>query len=779
LAAVAANTLVRPHPPSPAERDLAAARAALQDTHGRPELAVSLADKALAFAGDSPPHQAEAHFLLGLATARLAGHRPAEQAPELLKAALAHLAQAEALGVAEEDQPSLWYGLGRLTYLTGGDMARAVEYLGRGLPQGADNPAEGYGLLAQAYLRLPAPNLEAALQANQRQLDYGRGDRALASARLIRGEILFRLEKFADAVKVLERVSPTAPPEVRQRADFLLAQSAEKAGLWGKAGPLWEKLLQAPGQVPGGKARVLYNLGVCRLPTDAGAARTAWQQAAAEGGEEGQAAALRLAELDLALPAPDVAGAEVQLRRAVEKLAGPADYQNRLVDLEKARDLFEAALRAALDAQDFERAQRLADLYGKVAAPGTAEERGAAAAEALARQTAEKARHARPGAEAAALREQARAQWRAAAHAAERAARARGDDQADGLWRAAQGYRNGGANEEAVAVLERLVQMTLPAGRQAEAWFTLAEALRELGRTDEAHKAYLECTNYSASAFSYRARYQLALQSLEQGRKEEAEAVLVQNLQIINPQVDKAAYQLSLYKLAGLLFQEHKYDDAWLRLNQAADEFPDHPDALAVRDQLGECCRELARQEEKRLARLLDPASRGVADRADKQAHYERKRREWLDQAAGVYQKLKEDLQQATLSRVLSDEEFRLLRRAAFSLAEVELERNQFSESLRLYLDLVREYRSQFESVVALTGVNKCWNQMLNSAPDQARELRDRVKAAVKQVSDDVKRDVIAASAFPADQPRDTIVAWLDSFTAFLEQGEPLQRTDP
>jgi tetratricopeptide (TPR) repeat protein len=771
---VAGAASVRRQAAPPVARDLAAARAALADAGGRPEAAVSLAEKALAFAGDSPNYQAEAHFLLGLATARLAEAGPAELTAERRKTALGHLRQAEALGVPDRDRPSLCYALGRLLYQVG-DWRRAAGYLREGLPHGADRPADGYGMLAQAYLRLPAPDLDAALRANQKQEEYGRDEKTWAEARLVRGEILLGLGKYADAVKVLERVGPAAPARVRLRARVLQARACEKAGLWARAAPLWQGLLKTPDQVPGGRAPILYTLGLCHLqadPPNAGAARKAWQQAAAEGGEEGQAAALRLAELDVAGAGPDLAAAVDHLRLAVDRLGGPADYQNKLVSLEKAREVFEAALRAALEAQDFDRAEQLAGLYARVAAPGAAEERFAAAAEALARQTEVKAARLPPGAEATVKAQLARAQWRKAAGAAERAVEGPGGPRPDGLWRAAHGYRKAGDNDRAVKALERLVAMPAPPERQAEAWFTLAEARRELGREGEARRAYLECTNFSGSPFSYRARYRLAVAARAQHRPEEAESLLTQNLQIMAGHMDREAYQQSLYELANLLYDEKKFDLAEVRFAEAVANYPGYAGTLAARHRLGECYRELAAQEGKRLAEVLAPG--GGAGRQDKEAYYVQKRLGWLAKAVDVYQKLRDDLRVLAADRRLSDEEARLLRSASFCLAESELDSNHFREALRLYLDLVRAYPRQYDGAVALSYVGRCLNLMKSDVDrDKARELRAQVKAAAKQVRQDLTGDhpAVPDSDFAPGVTRADYLRWLGQFDAWVEEG--------
>jgi tetratricopeptide (TPR) repeat protein len=769
LALVATGASVPHDSSTPADRTLAAARAALKDRSGQPEHVYSLAQKALAYAGDSAPAKAEAHLLLGLAAERLAAKALPPRAAELRQEALTHFTQAENLGLAESDQPRLAFCLGRLLSKTQGDPQQVVSYLKRGLPRGTDNPVEGYGLLAQAYLRLPTPDVEAALQANQQQLDLGGDGKTLAAVRLTRGEILIQLGQYPEAAKVLERIGPAAAADVRRRASYFLAQAYEKTGQWGKAVPLWQELLKTPEQIPDGKARALYTLGLCLLqaaPPNAEAARSAWQQALAEGGEPAQAAAFRLAELDLAGPTPDLARVLDELKGAVDKVQQPREYQNKLLELERAREIFESALRTAQENQAFEQAQQLADLYRHLAPPGTAEERFAVAAEGWARQLDEKAAHS-TGSEANTAQAQAQAQWCTAGVAAERAATARGGSQPELLWQAGQDYRRGQDNDKAAAVLNQLVHLKLPPDRLAECWLSLAEAHEALEQQDEARQAYLECIKFSTSPASYRARLQLALDMKGKGQADEAVRILQQNLEIIDPSRDRSTYEHSLYALGMLLFEQGHVDKAWVHLKQAAREYPDNREALASRDRLGQCYRQLAEREGQKLKELADPVNRNRPDRETAQAHYERQRQKWLGEAEDTYQKLKDDLNARAAGRALTEPENKLLRRAAFAVADIDLEANHFSEALRLYLDLAEAHVHQMESLLACQGIRCCWNNLIHSSPDRAHEALPRVQAVIRQVQ--AGMTAIPDAAFPMDAPR---AAWQDFFTRFLQHLE-------
>jgi tetratricopeptide (TPR) repeat protein len=785
---VAVNAVLHRPPGSTAQRELAAARAALRDPRRGPKQAAALAEKALAFAGKSVALKAEAHFLWGLAIAQLADAGPAEQARQRRQAALDQLRRAESLGVAESDRPRLWFTLGQLIWLTKKNAKGALPYLTRGLPDGADNPAEGYGLVADLYLQLPTPDLEAALAANQKQLDLARDGKLLAVGHLARGKILLQLERYAEAAKVLERVGRAAPSEVQLQARYFEATAYEKLGQWAKAAPLLAQLLQAKDEVPGGRGHALYVLGLCyhrQEPPDDEQARVYWQQAAHEPGAEGQAAAIGLAELDLVGSAPNLMTVAEHLKRAVDKVARPEDYHNPLVDLDRLRDAFEAALRLALEDQSFELARQLAELYSHVAAPGAAEVHLADAAEGLARQLDEQAQHV-GGSDAAAFRQQARAQWTAAAKAAERAAKVKVGEQPDLLWQAARCYQKAQDHERAAAVLEQLVKMTLPDERKAQVWFNLGQARSAQGDKDKARQAYINCAEFSSTRFAYLARYELARDAIHEGQLDQAEKLLTQNLESINPQVDAKAYQESLYLLADLLFRQHQYDEAWVRLQQAARDYPDNPKVLTIRDELGECYHQLAKRERQRYQELTEPG-RGGLDRDVKLKYVEQARQDWLAKAIEVYQQIKDELTPRAEAGKLSPTEAALLRKAALTIADLHYESNHCTEALRLYLEVARAYPTQCESLYACQGINACITVMLSGAQDELRRRLPEIKSVVRGVRDNVAKGRIPdeeIAQIPVQQngtrwTRATLQAALDNVLEYLDKEAPKQLKGP
>src|SRR5207244_2196723 len=92
-------------------------------------------------------------------------------------------------------------------------------------------------------------------------------------------------------------------------------------------------------------------------------AAVAWQEAMTLGGDEGQAAGLRLGELKLLGPTADANEGLAIWAKAIEKTRTPNEYQNQVLQLSRARQLLEKACRHFLDAKDFPRAAVMLDKF--------------------------------------------------------------------------------------------------------------------------------------------------------------------------------------------------------------------------------------------------------------------------------------------------------------------------------------------------------------------------------------------------------------------------------
>jgi hypothetical protein len=715
-----------PPPENSLDRDLAAVRQALKKP-GSVEAILATAENAVARANQQHERVGEAHYLLGNVYLRLAERSPADRSRGERDKAMMHLEHAEhSDGVPVADKARLQYLRGKLLVLSGGDPHRAIELLSKSLPDGADNPAEGYGLLVQAHLRIPAPDLDSALAALIQQLAVCEDETTRIQAQMLRGELLLKKEQRAEAIKVFDSLGPKAPLEIRLKARYLQAQAAMQEGWWGRAIPWWQELLGRPDFVSGGKGRIYYNIGLCCLyfepPAHEQDAVAAWQEAQLYGGEEAQAAALKLAELRLYTGVNQVAALE-HFKQALDKVVTAGEYKNTLVDARKARELLEDACRIFNEREDHDHFLQAAELYKKLAPPGAAEEKVGQAAEGRGRDLLERARK-QPT--EFGLLEQARTALHQAALAYERAAESRPPvDRLAVLWRCVECYQLASEPVPAIAVLKKYVELPASPERKAEAWYVLAEMQRLL-KLAEARDSYKQCVAYNNADFTSRALLNLADMAIDGGDLKDAQGMLELIVAPPWPIVDRPAHEQAFWKLASLYFQTKQFDKSALRCRELIKQYPAHPNLMSVREQLAECYRKLAEQ-------ALANAEGPEVVPADMKQHYRRQWQEYLEAARDTYQQLADDLDTARNLKKLTAAEETLRRKAYFVVADCYFDLpNWFPEAFRRYHELFEAFRTEPEGLWACQRLYLCLYWAENTRYDQVEAVRERAESAVE-----------------------------------------------
>lgn len=702
-------------------RALADARRALTLPQPNPDEALVQSEKALRLAVPSSPLAAEAHFLLGSSYLFL-GEQMADD-PHAVSWAKAceHLEQAERLGVPDADRARLGYRLGLAYFHADRDPQRVVDRLSETIADGSDDPFHGYEILARAYLRLPQPDRRGALEATRKQLALPTADEvALAAPRLLCGELLAQLGQGEEARKMLARIGTDAPPEVRFRSRYLRARLLQDAGSWAEAAVLWEAVRADPNWVTVDAAKVLYALGLCyRKLGRATEAIAVWEAARLRGGDEGQAAALGVAELRLA---SDNSSTTLEaFEAALRGVSGPADFHNTLVDLRALRGLFETGCQTLRQTGAFAAAHQLAQMYERVALPGVGQELAGQAAEAWGHALREQ-RRAAQGETAKRLEEDACQHYRQAGVAYEAAAALadHAPEQAERLWRSATDYLEGHDYDRAVAVLERLVRLPISLERQGQAWFLLGQAQEQLNDRSSARAAYQKCIEYPGP-HAYRARYELAQAMTAEKNWEDAEAHLKQNLSLMQAAPDPEAHEKTLVALADLLFQHGSPQDAFRCLQETLDRYPHNPRSLHLRLQFAQTCRRLAEQ-------LGDPPLNHLSV-PETREHMRAQRLKYLEMARDQYQKLVADLDALTATRPLSGDEENIVRLARFAVADCQFDLGHYAQSLEIYTDLSRRYQNQVEGLIALRHVWQCHGML--SQTDQVRATLERIRATI------------------------------------------------
>jgi tetratricopeptide (TPR) repeat protein len=730
-------------------RDLAQARSLLQDPHAALNGLTVLLSEALSHISRLPDRAGETHFLLGTAYLRLAEQVPAERAADLWRKARSHLEQAEQLGVPEGDRASLVYRLGKAWYHAGGDVQRVIDYLSRTIDQVEDDRAAGYEMLTQCYLRLPVPNLPAALQANEKQLQLPTEDSRLVPARLLRGELLLRLQQREAARKVLVRIGPGAPPALLARARYLRAHSYQEEEAWAEAAKLWEEVLADRRQPPADASRIAYFLGWCyrNLNRRADAARS-WEPAAQQGGEEGQAASLRLANVHI--ETGNISAALELYDRALGTVRQAADYHNSLVTPLQVANLLAADCRACKDAGKFEAAEKLALLNAKLTPPGPAQVLLGQVAQAWAGDQHARAQQLKDSASAQQEEEAARSHFRAAAaaYAAAAAASAGQPEQGEWLWHAGACSMQGQDFAQAITAYDRLVKLRPPLARLSEAWYRLGEAQQALHQDSPAADAYKSCIE-TGGPFAYRARYQLAMSEIGRGNFNVAEEILDQNLLLMAAEPEREAHDRTLYALADLLFLRRIFWLAAKRWEEALRLYPTSPTALTARYRLALSYRSLADRESQDL-RPNDPPNT--------QPPYRRQFALWLEKAGVHFQKLVDDLQARQAAAPLAEADATLLRQARFALADCRFDQRLYPEAIPLYISLKNE--PQAEGLMARKQLYRCYVE--STAPEKPEENLELARRTLEEMRLTLKAlDDAAFQGRPETEGRAAWESWL------------------
>jgi tetratricopeptide (TPR) repeat protein len=737
LAVAASGPIRHPSEWRQFDADVYALRQALEKNQS-PDALAPRAERLLAQVHDFGDRAAEVNFLAGSVWYRQALAATPEAARNHWPRVVTYLDQAAQLGLDESDLPILEYRLGWALYAQNRDVPRALELLARSVDRGAEQPLAGYRLLVQAYLKLPAPDLDAALAASRKIVDLtdDRDADGLAQARLAHAELLLKKDLRVEAIKELERIGARAPETLRLKARMLQVRLCEQEELWAKELAVWQELLHDAAHVAGGKARVLYAIGWCAAKLD-DTARTvqAWQEALKLGGPAGQAAGLRLGGLRLFGPNPDATRALEDWRLALAEVQGPTDYKNALLELGEVQALFGQALGLFQEGQDYDKVLTVAELYRKLGPAGLADEQLAQAAEAQAKKLQRESPI--PVAEVRVCNLRAAEAW-------EQAARARPARQGfDALWHSATCFLAAGDAARARQVLLQLERIDQEDARLGEGWFRLAEACRAAGQKDEAREAYLRSMAYATTPFAARARYQVALEAVEKRDWARAEETLQRNL--IGFALDREAHEQSLYEMAFVQLQKHDFGKAQFFLNQATERYPNNPRALSMRGQLAECYRRFADQAFQQESADREAFRRGQASDEQKLQfdelirHHQDMRRQWLRAAIAAYHTLIDALRERPAGAL----EGVLERRAVLGMADCHFELGEFLETLRLYQGLMQRHRATIESLIACHRIVQLKELVLKAdllPPEGQREVMAAVRAALPLAKGDLEK---------------------------------------
>jgi tetratricopeptide (TPR) repeat protein len=725
--------LVAPDPVRQLHNNLSETRRLLEQDTNDPEAALPYAQQAVENLACDPKRTAEAYFLLGSTHLRIAERLSSEPPNTELRTqhlteARRCLLEADRSGLDGEDGNRLHYRLAKIGFFVGDDPVQVVAQL-KATAEVADDRAEALSLLSRAYLRLNPPNVKEALKANRKLREEVPqiGEDVLGPAKLAGAKLLLQLNQREEARKTLEKINDRAVPAVLTEKNMLLAGLYQEEHKWTQAAQMWRAALddkQKPLTEAGG---VLYNLGVCYRNMDQGdKAVQAWNECMSRSqGEEGQAAALALAEVRLHESNPEKAVA--LLAEAVAKIRKADDWKNSLKDLADVRELFEQAITVYRQAKLFDLAVRTAELYERVAAPPKAQLRRAELNSEWAKVVRERGRSAQD--EDTRKKDEATADelLRQAAEAHAEAARLLSEKKecADHHWLSAVCSFEGHDYPRAADKLREIVEHEKEdIDRLGEGLFLLGETCRFLHDLKAAETAYKMCVERGAR-FTYRARYQLAMMEIEAGKIDSAEKELEQNILIEQRDTDPEAQEKSRLALCALQYQKAATLPAYYRrvvhnLEGHLDHFAVTADSVRARFQLADSYRQQVDQ---------DTLNRNVLNSmksTEANEHYfELNRRMWT-RAAEEFAKLEELIKEPELAKLLSIKQQMDI---PIYVGECYYNLGQYEKALRKFEELAKKWGQTPHGLYAFACTMRCFSSMgdFEHLRRRAAEVRHRM----------------------------------------------------
>jgi tetratricopeptide (TPR) repeat protein len=675
-----------------------------------------LGEEAAAMADRYPRQEAEVHYLLGSSYLFLASAAQPTEALALWQQARKHLEQSDNANPANIDQGRLRYRLANAWFHTGENPQHVLDFM-LATVDSADDRVEGYGMITELYLRLPAPNIREALNANQKQLSQPIEDETiLAPARLLRGELFLRVKEPALAREALARIPRSAPPEIRTRARLLKAQVAQEEGCWVEAARAWEDVLADKSHPPENAMRVRYQLGQCyqRLDRVRDAQRT-WQPVLEAGNEEAQAATLALA--GLMQNHDDLTGAMKMYEHFLTTTPSANAYKNTLAPLDDVRSQISKACVLFREKDEFARSQVLARMYAHLAPVGASEELRGEAADAW----ATKLRAERQSKKAAEQFREAGSAFAARATVAKEPT-----DRAKWYRKSADRFVQGQEYPRALAVFEQYRQVEADPEKLGESWFAVAKVYHEMIDEPRSTAAFRKCIEFPGPS-AFRARLALAQNDIDAGRLDDAEATLDQNLKL-DLSSESETHKQSLFTLADLQYRRGKYRLASLRYQEALDHYPADPRAAEARFHLGDCYRLLAD-----LEIPLRDFRRGQTPEAIR--HIDERYRRWLMMALANFQKVIDDLSASKTATAISDDDETILRQAYFAAGKCLIDLGRYEEAIRLFELIGVHYRNKIEHLDALREIWRVyWMQQL---PEKARETVRKMRVVLNEIDNE------------------------------------------
>lgn len=698
-----------------------------------------------AFGGEQPMTADEMvvkPFVLGAVTDHRAGRMLGREERRYRLLAARWLTEARKIGFPPGREAQGLYLLGKNLYL-GGQVAESVPVMLEALPLNEAHASELHRLLAGAYLDQPQPQWTEALAHNAQYLaDDSLPVADRQAALLERSEIEFGLADYAQCRQTLDAIpgdSALASDAAVMRALLAIGEARDLAqghtpppepalAKYGVALALLPAVSKVASPAPQTLAAIEYLRGVCQLEMGDEAAaleqleRTHAHYRDTEAGfAAGYAAAdklRRLGRIDEAMQ---------WYRGALGAIDSEATFKNRWVTLDSLRSNSLDAYQEFLRRQHFEAAVELAGLLRPAFSPARSLQLQAQAHAQWGRHLLNEAAATTPD-KAGPLTTGGRRQLREAGRLYHRLAelRAASREYPDDLYDAAEADLAGHDYSGAIESFQKYLSVE-SRRRRPRVLVALGEALLAQDRPAEAIQSLEECIEvHPRDPATFEGRLLASRAYGEQGKLDEAERLLLENLNGDALEPASNEWRASLFALGKLLYQSGRYIEAIRRLEEAAERYPNAPEAPEIRY--------LAAEAYRRSALAVQQQATQEATAEGRLA----RRREWTQLLEKGLERFEQELN-AMINRqdqrALSPLEESILRNCYFARGAVLFELGRYADAIQAYASTTNRYQQVPEVLEAYVQIAACYRRLGQEV--DARSTLEQAKYTLKHLPDD------------------------------------------
>ena len=506
-----------------------------------------------------------------------------------------YLQKAQDLGVPPVREGALKYLLG-LSLIRGNQPQAGIDILEDSLEDQRIPKTEVHALLTDAYLATSEPNLDAALEHNQYVLeDETLAEGKRADALIARAKILGRLGRVEEAFIQIETISQDyAQPALLKSISGRLAITAAESSSVSKEER--DKMLDRAEQELREAQRLdplngklnresMYWIGRSfEARGDTEAAVEQYDSISRLYGETEESIVATLARADLSRENGDLEHALASYRTLLETVGDPVTYVNRLLPLSELKKRLTQAHTYFLNNKQFEQAVLLVGQFPPLFNQIEVTELRGKTHEAWGNYLLAEADNAssESGSDSASA---GRYHLRAAGRAYETLGRLRfGTVQfTKDLWQAADSYYRGQSYTHAARVLEEFLHHE-SRDDNATALLRLGQSLLAASEIDRAIKTLEECIElYPSSGDIYQARLECVRAYRHNGQVHKATELLLANLRGDELDPKSPEWQISLFSLGEVYYDEGEYANAIQVLDEAVIRYPNASQALMGR----------------------------------------------------------------------------------------------------------------------------------------------------------------------------------------------------